>query len=92
MQDNQPSAPVVARPVATWRVMLAAILDSLTAFVLFGYLVAKATGNTTEGGFKLNGMPALALFALVIVYFVVGNRTGGTLWKRILGVPARPKR
>ena len=86
MQDNQSAAPA---PVATWRIVLAAVLDSLTAFVVFGYLIAKATGNTTDTGFQLNGVPALVLFALVIAYFVIGNRTGGTLWKRILGVPSR---
>ena len=84
MPDPQP-----APPVATWRIVLAAVLDSISAFFVFGYLVAKVTGNTTETGFQLNGMPALAMFALVIAYFVIGNRTGGTLWKRILGVPAR---
>lgn len=86
MQDNQPTA---SAPVATWRVVLAAVLDSLSAFVVFGYLIAKVTGNTTDTGFQLNGVPALVLFALVIAYFVIGNRTGGTLWKRILGVPPR---
>ena len=84
MQDNQP--PVT---VANWRIVLAAILDAISAFLVFGYAVAAVTGGTTETGFKLSGLPALVLFALVIAYFVIGNRTGGTLWKRILGVPVR---
>lgn len=84
MQDTQPAATA-----PTWKVVLAAGLDSISAFLFFGYLVAALTGNTTDTGFQLNGMPALALFALVIAYFVIGNRTGGTLWKRILGVPPR---
>ncbi len=33
----------------------------------------------------LNGMPALVLFAVIIIYFVVGTRyAGGTIWQRIL--------
>ena len=72
--------------------MTAAILDFVTAFLVLGYLVAKATGGTTDKGFQLNGLPAIVLFALIIAYFIVGNRTGGTLWKRILGVPGRRAR
>ncbi|MBZ0216913.1 MAG: hypothetical protein K8F25_10200 [Fimbriimonadaceae bacterium] len=71
---------------AMWRVILAFILDLLTSFFVFGYIIAKFTGNTTESGFELNGMPAIILFALVIAYFVVGRKfLGGTLWQRILG-------
>ena len=43
------------------------------------------TGNVTADGFKLEGMPALALFALIAVYFVAGSKyLGGTIWQRIL--------
>lgn len=84
MQDNQ--TPVT---VATWRVVLAAVLDVISAFLVFGYVIATLTGNATDTGFQLNGLPALVLFALIIAYFVIGNRMGGTLWKRILGVPVR---
>ena len=83
MQDNQPA------PVAYWRVILAAILDFLTAVFVLGYLVAKVTGHTTDKGFSLSGGPALVFFALLVAYFVIGNRMGGTLWRRILGVPPR---
>lgn len=82
MQDNQ-------QPVAYWRVILAAVLDFLTAFLVLGYLVAKATGNTTDNGFSLNGGPAIFFFVLLVAYFVIGARVGGTLWRRILGVPPR---
>ncbi|MBP1850107.1 hypothetical protein [Rhizobium halophytocola] len=73
--DNRPS---------TWRVVLAAIFDFLTIFILGGWLIAALTGGLTGHGFALNGWPALLLFVLIIAYFVVGNRIGGTLWKRIL--------
>jgi Na+/melibiose symporter-like transporter len=71
---------------ATWRIVLAAILDFLTAFIVLGFVVASLTGGRTQGGFQLNGWPALLLFALIIAYFVVFNKfLGGTIWKWILG-------
>ena len=82
MVDTQ--TPPTAGP-ATWRIALAAILDFITAFFVFGYLVATVFGGRTEGGFQLSGGPALLFFALIIAYFVVFNRfLGGTIWKRIL--------
>jgi hypothetical protein len=72
---------------AMWRVILAFVLDLLTSFFVFGYIIAKLTGNTTDGGFELNGMPAIILFVVVIAYFIIGRKfLGGTLWQRILGV------
>ena len=74
-----------AKRVPSWKIVLAFILDLFTAFFLFGFIVAKFTGDTTESGFELNGTPALIMFALVIAYFVIGSRyLGGTLWQRIL--------
>ncbi len=70
--------------VSTWRIILAAILDFFTIFALGGYLIARFTGNITETGFQLNGTPAVILFAVIIAYFVLGPRMGGTLWQRIL--------
>jgi hypothetical protein len=71
---------------ATWRIVLAAILDFVTAFFVFGFVIAWATNILTPGGFILSGLPALLLFAAIVAYFVVGKRVGGTLWKRILRV------
>jgi hypothetical protein len=70
--------------VAMWRRVLAFVLDLITSFGGFGYLIARFTGGLTESGFKLNGAPALLLFGLVIGYFVVARYIGGTLWQRIL--------
>jgi uncharacterized RDD family membrane protein YckC len=79
------SEAIVPRNPSTWRRILAFILDLFTAFAVLGYIVAALTGGTTEGGFQLNGWPALLLFALVAAYFVVFNRfLGGTIWKYIL--------
>lgn len=67
-----------------FRIILAAILDFITIFAIGGYIIAKLTGNTTDGGFELNGWPALLLFAIIIAYFWLGSRyAGGTLWQRI---------
>lgn len=71
---------------STWKVVTAAILDFLLVFLGGGYIIAKLTGGVTENGFELNGAPAFALFALVVAYFVVMKRLGGTLFKRLLGV------
>lgn len=74
----------MADTVSTWRIVLAAILDFFTVFGVGGYVIARLTGNLTETGFALNGMPAVALFAVIILYFVLGKRMGGTLWQRLL--------
>ena len=52
-----------AKPVATWRKVLAAILDFFTIFFVGGYIVGYATGNLTADGFDLQGGPALIFFA-----------------------------
>ena len=73
------------KPVATWRKVLAAVLDFLTIFFVGGYAIGYLTGNLTAEGFNLEGKSALMLFAVIIVYFVVGSKyLGGTVWQRIL--------
>ena len=72
------------KKVSSFRIVMAAILDFFTIFIIGGYLVARFSGNTTEGGFQLEGVPALILFAIMIAYFVLGRYLGGTLWQRIL--------
>jgi hypothetical protein len=79
------------QPVAVWKRVVAAILDFFTAFFVFGWLVAQFTGHTTQSGFKLQGGPAILLFALIVAYFFIGRRyAGGTLWDRIFGI-GRPQ-
>lgn len=80
MEESKPQAGP-----ASWRIILAFLLDFFTAFFVIGFAVASVAGGRTEDGFQLNGLPALILFALVIAYFIVFNRyLGGTIWKRIL--------
>jgi len=72
-------------PAPTWKKIVAAILDFFTVFIAGGMVVAQLTGNMTDGGFSLEGLPALVVFAVIIVYFVVCNKfLGGTLWQRVL--------
>jgi hypothetical protein len=74
-----------AKPISTWRKVVAAILDLLTIFFVGGFVVGYLSGGLTDNGFDLKGGPALILFALIIAYFVVGRKfAGGTLWQRIL--------
>lgn len=75
--------------VPSWKRVLVGILDVVTAFLVFGFLIGWLTGNLSESaGFVLNGVSAIVLFALVIGYIVVANLFfGGTLWKRIFRMP-----
>lgn len=74
-----------APQTATWRKVLAAILDFLMVFFIGGYAIGYLTGGNTPEGFKLEGAPAIVLFALIVVYFVAGSKyLGGTVWQRIL--------
>ena len=82
---------VAQRPAPYWKVILAAILDFLTAFFVLGQIVASLTGQTTGTGFQLNGWPALVFLGLLVAYFVIGARLGGTLWRRIFGIRPLPK-
>ncbi len=83
---------VQVAPVAVWKRVAAAVLDFFTVFLAAGYGIGKATGMITpEGGFKLEGWPALLLFGVIAIYFFVGRRfAGGTLWDRVLGI-GRPQ-
>ncbi len=83
------STPVTVqpKPVSTFRKVIAVILDAIFVFAIGGYVIAYFTGDTTAEGFKLEGAPALLLFAIVILYFIVFMRfLGGTVFQRLLGV------
>ena len=78
-------------PAPVWKRVVASILDFLMVFIMGGTIIGKLTGNLTSGGFSLDGLPALALFALVAGYFYIGRRVmGGTLWDRFFKI-ARPQ-
>jgi len=78
------------KPAATWRKVLAVVLDFIFVYFITGYAVAYLTGNLTDGGFDLKGGPALMVFAVIALYFVVFIKfLGGTIWQRVLGVSRR---
>ncbi len=84
MPEPAPASP--RKPAGTWRKVIAAILDFLFIFWGGGYLIGYASGGLTQGGFALTGGPAFLLFALIVLYFIVGRRyLGGTLFQRLLG-------
>jgi hypothetical protein len=83
MSQSAESSP---KPVATWRKVVAAILDLFFVFFVAGYVVARFTGGLVDGGFKLEGAPAFLVFAIVVFYFIVFRRfLGGTVFQRLLG-------
>lgn len=85
-EKNEPKETSQAAP-ASWKVIVAFILDVLISFIGLGYIIAALTGGITEEGFSLSGGPAFLLFAGVILYFVLMNKyAGGTLGKMILGI------
>ena len=66
--------------------VLIAVLDFLSIFLAGGFVIARLWGLSTDGGFKLNGTPALILMLVIIAYFVLIPRiAGSTLWQWILG-------
>ena len=80
------ASPPAKPPIATWRKVVAVILDFLMVFFVGGYVIGRLTGNLVDGGFKLEGAPALVLFAVIILYFVIFRKfLAGTLWQRVLG-------
>jgi hypothetical protein len=80
--SDQATAP---KQIATWRKVVAAILDFIFIFAISGYVVASITGNTTEEGFDLKGGPAFVVFAIIILYFILFTRyLGGTIFQRLL--------
>ncbi len=84
---TQPAVQQVAKPAATWRKVVAAILDFVFVFAIAGYAIASFTGGTTDKGFDLQGGPALLLFGIVVLYFILFSRyLGGTVFQRLLGV------
>jgi len=85
MSMSASTQPVVVQRPALWRRVLAAVLDFICVFFIVGYVVGYLTGNLTSDGFKLEGAPALIVFAAIALYFVVlGKFFGGTVWQRVL--------
>jgi hypothetical protein len=83
MTDHSLS-PALKKPF--WRRGIAGLLDFMTVFFGGGYVIGSLTGEMTSDGFHLTGLAALALFALIFLYFYAGWKVvGGTIWQRVLG-------
>lgn len=79
--ENQPNI----QKFYVLRKITAFIIDIFLSFFVIGGTIAYLTGDLTSGGFSLDGGPALLAIALVITYFIVGNKyLGGTIGKRIV--------
>ncbi len=72
------------REPATWRAVLAFVLDLFFSFFVFGYIIAAITGDRTDGGFSLSGLPAVILLGLVVAYMALMPRFGGRVFQRLL--------
>jgi RDD family len=83
-------------PQSLWKRNTAGILDFILAATVFGLLLYKFfPGNAEQmrawnpGVNEVNGLgpwASLTLLALVIAYFVVLGRTGGTVFQRLFGM------
>jgi hypothetical protein len=72
--------------VATWRKVLAPVLDFLMILSIGWFVLSTLTGGVDPDGYKLETIPAIVLAVVIIAYFWLGSRyAGGTLWQRILG-------
>jgi hypothetical protein len=86
-------------PQPLWKRNVAGILDFLLAFIVFGFLISKIFGNapnappvvlpngtTATQLFNLEGWQTLVLLVLIVAYFIVAGRTGGTVFQRLFGM------
>lgn len=76
--------PPPAQPVASLRTIIAGLLDILTVMVPSAYSIAPFTVYLNEGGVEVSGLQAVAWFAVIAAYFIIGQCLGGTIWERIL--------
>jgi hypothetical protein len=84
-------------PQPLWKRNAAGVLDFLLALLVFGYLLSKIFGHqphppvlgpgvTTTEVVGLDGWAAIVCIPLIIGYFVVLGRTGGTIFQRLFGM------
>jgi hypothetical protein len=85
-------------PQPLWKRNLAGVLDFLLAAIVLAILVSKLfptpthppmvlpNGAVTHETFALGTWQLLLLAGLIVAYFVVLGRTGGTLFQRVFGM------
>ena len=90
-------------PQPLWKRNLAGILDFTLALFVFGWLFSKLFGSqphppvvlpdkVVQEVFALSGWPAILTLVMIVIYFVVLGRTGGTVFQRLLGMKPVTKR
>ena len=85
-----------ASPQPVWKRSTAAVLDFCLAATVFGLLLyqffpgneaqVRASNPGVNQAFALGPWATLTLLVLIIAYFVVLGRTGGTVFQRLLGM------
>lgn len=85
-------------PQPLWKRNLVGALDFLLAAILFAILISRffpspahaptilPNGAATHEMFSLGTWQILLLAVLIIAYFVVLGRTGGTMFQRLFGM------
>jgi hypothetical protein len=85
-------------PQSAWKRGLAGFLDFTFVFFPLANLLSRLPGNSprppvisptgkvTIELFNLSGTYLLVLIALTVAYFVIMNRTGGTVFQRLFGM------
>lgn len=72
--------------IGVGRRAVAVIIDSILLFIV-AFVIALATGGTTEAGFHIGGAPFFLWTALGLAYFIVMEATqGATLGKKAMGL------
>lgn len=72
---------------ATWRVVVASIIDLAGGFLVFGYVIGLIFGGATDTGFNLQGWRAILLLVVLVAYVIGCNRyLGDTIGRRIMRV------
>ena len=82
-------------PQPLWKRNTAAILDCLLVLIVGGHLLAKprstppppfAPGVTMVEVFHVEPWAIIVLIFVIIAYFVILGRTGGTIFQRLFGM------
>ena len=88
-------------PQPMWKRSTAGILDFFLAFVVCVYLSSRLIADISHAPFlgepvlslglndeniDIRGVPALLAIALMVSYFTILNRTGGTVFQRLFGM------
>ncbi len=73
-------------PVGVGRRAVAVLIDSILLFIV-AFAIAVVTGNTSDGGFEIQGAPFFVWLVVGLGYFIgMEGATGATLGKRLMNL------